>query len=119
MRKIVLLLMLFAVVFSQGCCTIFLKDQDVSVASTPAGAKVEMGPYEGTTPYTVSVPRGKSYTIQATYGGERQTQNLEKSIEPLWFVNILFWPGLIVDLATGKMWQYDPTTYNFNFASNR
>jgi len=31
------------------------------------------------------------------------------------FVNILFWPGLIIDLATGTMFRYDPTEYQFDF----
>jgi hypothetical protein len=43
---------------------------------------------------------------------------LNKEIEPLYFVNILFWPGLIIDLATGAMFEYDPTHYSFDFTGN-
>ncbi len=53
--------------------------------------------------------------ITAKYKDDSQTQNLNKSIEPVYWVNILFWPGLIVDIATGKMFKYDPTEYSFEF----
>ena len=115
-----LCLAIVAVMFCQGCCTIFTNhSQTISVNSTPQEANVTMGPYSGVTPYQVSVPRGKDYIIQTTYAGKTQTQNLEKQIQPLWFVNILFWPGLIVDLATGAMWEYDPTVYTFTFPQNQ
>ena len=116
MRKSVLCVVLAAVIFTQGCCSIFTSDpQTVSVDSKPQGAKVMIGPYKGTTPYQVSLPRGKDYVITAKYKDDSQTQNLNKSIEPVYWVNILFWPGLIIDLATGKMFKYDPTEYNFEF----
>ena len=76
---------------------------------------MRIGPYKGTTPYEVTVPRGKDYIIQATYNGKTETQNLNKSIEPVYWVNILFWPGLIIDLATGNMFKYEPKVYEFDF----
>jgi hypothetical protein len=116
MKKAILCVMLVAVVFTQGCCSIFKADpQTVSVNSNPPGAKVEIGPHSGTTPFQISLPKGKDYVITATYQGQTKTANLNKSIEPLYWVNILFWPGLIIDLATGKMFEYDPTQYSFNF----
>lgn len=119
-KRIMLCLAVVAVIFCQGCCTIFTNHpQTISVNSTPQGANVTMGPYSGVTPYETSVPRGKDYVIQATYAGKTETKNLEKKIQPLWFVNILFWPGLIVDLATGTMWEYDPTIYTFVFSQNQ
>ena len=33
----------------------------------------------------------------------------KKSITPAYIVNILFWPGLIVDALTGSMWKYNNT----------
>jgi hypothetical protein len=120
MKKVLLFVMIVLVVFSQGCCSIFCSgSQNITVRSEPAGAKVQVGPYEGVAPYDVSIPRGKDYVVQATYDGQTKSQNLDKNIEPVYFVNILFWPGLIIDLATGKMWEYDPTIYNFNFAGSK
>ncbi len=117
MRKAVLCVMLVALIFTQGCCSIFKADpQTISITSNPPGAKVEVGPHSGTTPFQVSVPKGKDYVVTARYEGETKTVNLSKSIEPVYWVNILFWPGLIVDLATGKMFKYDPTSYSFDFS---
>lgn len=111
-----LCVVLAALVFTQGCCSIFTSGpQTVSVDSKPPGASVAIGPFKGKTPYQVSLPRGKDYVITAKYGQDSQTQNLNKSIEPVYWVNILFWPGLIIDLATGKMFKYEPTEYEFDF----
>lgn len=116
MKKSVLCVLLAVLVFTQGCCSIFASgSQMVSVDSKPQGASVTIGPYMGTTPYQVSLPRGEDYVITAKYQGNTQTQNLDKSIQTLYWVNILFWPGLIVDLATGNMFTYDPTEYRFDF----
>lgn len=117
-RSAVIVLMLAAMLFGQGCCTLFTGGPEtVSVNSQPPGVKVEVGPYTGTTPYSLTIPRGKEYVIKATYDGQNQTEALNRTVQPLYFLNILFWPGLIVDLATGKMWKYDPDTYNFNFTT--
>lgn len=32
---------------------------------------------------------------------------LNKSITPSFWVNLLFWPGFIVDAISAKMWKYD------------
>jgi hypothetical protein len=120
MKKVLLCAMVVVAVSCQGCCSLFCSgSQTISIRSDPPGAKVAMGAYEGTTPYDVSIPRGKDYVIQATYDGQTKSQSLNRSIEPVYWVNILFWPGLIIDLATGKMWEYDPTMYNFAFAPKR
>ena len=116
MKKTVLVCTLVTFVFTQGCCSIFTSNpQTISVDSKPEGAKVQIGPYKGTTPYQVSLPRGKDYVIQATYDNKSQTVTLNKSIEPVYWVNIFVWPGLIIDLATGKMFKYEPTEYEFDF----
>jgi len=101
---------------ASGCCSIFTSGpQTVSIRSEPPGAKVEVGPHTGVTPYSVTLPRGKNYVITAKLDGKAQTRTLQKSIEPVYWVNILFWPGLIIDLATGKMFEYQPTLYKFDF----
>ena len=120
MKKILVVVTLVVVLLSQGCCSIFSSGpQTISVNSNPKGAHVTMGQYEGVTPYEVALPRGKDYVIQATLGDQTKTQALQKNIQPLYWVNILFWPGLIIDLATGTMYNYEPTQYNFDFSENR
>jgi len=119
MKKAMLCLATVAIIFSQGCCTIFCDGtENISIKSNPPGAKVEIGQYEGVTPCDLRIPRGKSLPVQANYMGKTKTQTLEKGIEPIYFINILFWPGLIIDLATGKMWQYEQTDYTFDFTVN-
>jgi len=116
MKKVVVMVTLVAVLFSQGCCSIFTSgSQIISVDSKPEGAKVKVGPHAGVTPYKVTLPRGKDYIIEASYEKKTETVNLTKSIEPVYWVNILFWPGLIVDIVTGDMFKYEPTEYNFDF----
>ena len=103
-------------VFTPGCCSIFTSaPQKVTVSSNPPSATVKMGPYRGVTPYVVCMPRGKDYAIVVEYNGKTDAQTLEKHIEPIYWINILFWPGLIIDLATGSMFKYDPTDYEFDF----
>jgi len=120
MSKLLLCAIIVVGVLSQGCASIFCSgSQNIRVLSEPPGAKVQMGAYEGTTPYDVSLPRGKDYPIQVTYNGQTKTQSLSRTIEPVYWVNILFWPGLVIDLATGKMWEYDPTVYRFDFSAAR
>jgi hypothetical protein len=116
MKKAVMIVTLFSLVFSQGCCSIFTSGpQTISVDSKPEGAKVRIGPYTGVTPYQVSLPRGKDYVIEASYEKKTQTLSLSKSVEPIYWVNILLWPGLIVDIVTGDMFKYEPTQYRFDF----
>jgi hypothetical protein len=116
MKKLLMCIMLVMLIFTQSCCSIFTSEpQTISVNSKPQGAEVKIGPYRGTTPYQVSIPRGKDYVIVATYGKDTQTLTLDKTIEPVYWVNILFWPGLIIDLATGKMFRYEPIDYDFTF----
>lgn len=116
MAKWTCVLLCSTILFNQGCCSIFTSgDQLVSVDSIPQGADVKIGPYKGTTPYTVKIPRGKDYVITVKNGSQTETLTLEKSIEPVYWVNVLIWPGLLIDLGTGKMWKYSPTEYEIEF----
>ncbi len=116
MSKIVSLILIATLFLNFGCCSIFTSGpQKISVDSKPQGAKVRIGPYKGMTPYKVWMPRGKDYVIEVSYGDKTDSQALSKSIEPVYWVNILLWPGLIIDLATGSMFRYDPLNYEFTF----
>lgn len=115
-KNCLLLMLTFAMMFNQGCCSLFTSGpQTITVDSEPKGADVKIGPYKGKTPYTVVIPRGKDYVVQVKYGEQTETVSLEKSIEPVYWVNILFWPGLIIDVATAKMFKYSPQEYEFTF----
>ena len=109
MKNIVLWITLLSFTLSgSGCCSIFGGGgQMITVNSKPEGAKVQLGSLQGTTPYQVKLPKGKDYAIRTTYAGKTQTTPLEKKVDGVFWINILFWPGLIIDAATGNMYKYD------------
>ena len=116
MKHGICMLLICSFVFNSGCCSIFTSGpQTINIDSVPQGADVKVGPHKGKTPFTVTLPRGKDYIITAKYGEKTETLTLEKSIEPAYWVNILIWPGLLVDVATAKMWKYSPTEYEIVF----
>ena len=120
MKNVILWIMLLSFVLSSsGCCSIFGGGgQMITINSKPEGAKVQLGALQGTTPYQVKLAKGKDYAIRTTYAGKTQTTPLEKKVDGVFWINILFWPGLIIDAATGNMYKYDPTVYDFDFTGN-
>lgn len=43
--------------------------------------------------------------------------NSEFNTKSLW--NILFWPGFLIDLGTGKINKYEPTVYNVEMEESK
>jgi hypothetical protein len=112
--KGMLIVVLIVALVSGGCATIFHgSDQPVTFESVPAGANVRIGPYQGITPYTITMPKGKDYPIEYSMAGyQTATTGLQKSFDGIGALNILFFPGFIIDLATGAMFKYEPDHYN-------
>jgi hypothetical protein len=85
----------------------------VNVRSNTEDAKIlvngnEMG--KGTAQF--ALVRGKDATITASKPGcSDRTVQTEKRVVGATWLNILFWPGFIVDVATGAMHKTDPTDY--------
>ena len=118
-QAMVSLMLVVSIFLCNGCCSLFSEgSQVITVDSDPQGASVRIGEAVGTTPFTLTVPKGEEYVITAAYGGQTQSQTLTRTIDGLYWVNILVWPGLIVDAVTGKMHVYDPTSYSFDFRHN-
>jgi hypothetical protein len=93
-----------------GCTTILSPNpQPVTVNSSPSGATVLLnGSPMGQTPMTLNLDRKLTYTVEVQ--GARTAsyaQMLTKTVDPLFFLNILFLPGFVVDLAT-EMWKEFP-----------
>lgn len=102
--------------WSSGCATILTQDtQNVTVTSDPPGADVQIGPYKCVTPCVLQIPKGKNYAIDVKYGEQKQSVPLTKGVAGTTLINILFWPGFIVDAITGNVQKYNPTEYNFTF----
>ena len=118
MRQATLYVLLAMSLLMQGCCSVWTRGpQPVSVKSVPPGAKVRIGPHQGTAPYRVLLPRGTCYVITAELDGQTKTQKLRKNIERVYWANIVFFPGFVIDFATGKMFNYEPKVYTFDFTA--
>ena len=85
------------------------KNRTVAVNSSPQGAKVFLnGNLVGRTPSSITVanPSGNVITLQKSgyYTGE---SSIPTHFQGVGFLNIFFWPGFIVDAATGDMHAVD------------
>lgn len=96
--------MLSGILFCSSCATLFTSSTEtVQISSDPPGATYQFGPYSGKTPDSIAVPK-KAIPDVATFempGYERRTVPIESGISGVFWVNILFWPGIIVDMVTG------------------
>jgi hypothetical protein len=102
-------------ILAAGCATIMKgKTQSISVSSNVDGADVLLdGQKIGTTPFTGPVEKGKdALTIQKS-GYKTATVVLSKSLEPIFWGNIITGGtlGSITDFASGSAYQYAPATY--------
>lgn len=119
-----------------GCATIVGdKTQLIDVSSTPSQAKVKISDeasvtvFEGQTPTNVTLQKGggyfhgKDYKVEVTKEGHQPQVVDLKTYANGWYVvgNILFggligW--LIVDPATGAMWNIDPEGVNVTLSQS-
>lgn len=87
-----------------SCATLFSSNTvTVQMQSEPPGAQYQIGPFSGKTPDSIAIPK-KSIPDFATFelpGYERKTVPIESGITGVFWVNVLFWPGMIVDIVTG------------------
>lgn len=120
MKKTLLNLFLCASLICSGCATVFTSDsQNIIFDSDPEGANIKVGPYECVTPCALEIPKGKNYTIEATYDEQKKVVPLTTKMAGSTLINILFWPGFIVDALTGNIKKYSPTHYNFVFETQQ
>jgi hypothetical protein len=102
-----------------GCATIIHGgSQDVSVASSPSGAEVEINGQDiGETPVTRSLDRGDQHTITLDLDGyESESVVVEKDVSGWVWGNIVFGGliGLVVDASTGGLYNLEPAQINQN-----
>ncbi len=107
----------------QSCATIFSgSKQMVHIASKPDSAKIEMnGILVGYTPADVWMKKqlDKPLITLTRKGYQTKTFQLQSSVDPVTFINLLFLIGFVVDLATGAIMKYDPITYTIEMDANR
>ncbi len=127
-RIITSLLLCFLVCLISGCASIVSKSEyPVSINSQPSGATVivknkqGMEIHQATTPTVLSLGASSGFFQTASYsmefskdGYSPATTNLSASIDP-WYIGNIIFGGLIrmliVDPATGAMWQIDDKVY--------
>ncbi|QSH40589.1 PEGA domain-containing protein [Lentisphaerota bacterium ZTH] len=112
MKKINYFLAPVLALFMSGCCSLFVgTTQEVTIDSKPQEAKIydAQGNYLGVTPAKITFPRGKNTTLKLKKEGyDDGTVFMNRNVEWWPFVlDILLWPTMIVDYATGAMFKYD------------
>ena len=102
------LISLLLIVFT-GCATLFGGGSAVPIATNPPGAFVYVnGMPAGQTPTVVQLDPDRPAQLQIYLPGYQPVQLYRQKAFSGWFwVNILFWPGFLVDLATGAYQKYD------------
>lgn len=102
-----------------GCASLFAGGSpalhvDVDNANVPDITVTITGLQDGdrwvehATEFQVNLQRTSDYLIEVQAPGY-ETQQIEvgRTVNPVTFVNILFWPGFLIDLADGAFWQPD------------
>lgn len=109
------LLFSFALSSVTSCCTIINGDsQDVSIAASPAGARLYVdGVGKGMVPQEVSISRTGTHTIRIEAPGYEPYEAELNSGCSGWAFGNLLWGlvgggiGLAIDFGTGAIWAYD------------
>lgn len=103
------------VLVTSGCATLMKgTTQTISVSSNVDGAEISLdGMPIGRTPFTGPVKKNKSTLVIDMEGYRRETVALSKSLEPMFWGNIIIGGtiGSITDFATGAAYQYAPASY--------
>lgn len=102
-----------------GCASIAGDNtRSVKVSSVPSGAAIYVDNQRyGVTPAVVTLPTniygGKTVTLKKQ-GYQDHTTAINTKFQPVALLDILFWPSLIVDGATGNLVKIDPAHLNLN-----
>ena len=104
------------VVITSGCASIFTGTSDpITFESQPDGAKVQInGMRVGRTPVTALVKRSLSAPqVKISLDGyEPQNIMIQNSFNSIAILDIFFWPGFIIDAATGSIMKYSILNYH-------
>lgn len=103
-----------AIILLTGCATMFGDSADqITIHSNDPNAKILINGNEiGTGQATYSLPRGKTAIITATEPGcSDRSMPTDETIDGNTWLNILVWPGFLVDAATGNIHKAGTTDY--------
>ncbi len=98
-----------------GCATIFKGTSDtIHVSSNPAGASVYVdGANMGSATNSVVVKKSLNpqTLVLKSDGYKDQALLVQRSFDPVSLFNIFFWPGFIVDAASGALMKAERNNY--------
>ena len=84
-----------------GCASVLSRDSEtISFSSEPEGQAVVVDGVPYRTPAKVLLGRDKTHTARFPNG---QTYSIQRTMNGWFLANVLFWPGFIVDVATGDV----------------
>lgn len=113
MKKIFSLLCI-GLVFITGCASIFTGTNEKVVVSTPDAQTFIYvdGMLRGKGNIIIDKSKGKTNLITVKREGCQDVTTLTSNkFNGVSVLNIFFWPGFFIDLATGAMWEADPSSY--------
>lgn len=115
MKKILLSILCMGMFSS--CCTIFTSPKQTITFVGENGTKIYDGAIkiaeikeDGTASVRIRKSISDKYLIAKKEGYRLSPLRLETKFNAVALVNLLFWPGFIVDLATGQISQWDNTS---------
>ncbi len=118
MKTLIKVALLTSVLVISGCASVGGDNSKVvRVTSKPEGAKVYANNIPvGTTPTQISVNNTWSPTLLTfrKKGYEETNAQVNTSFQPIGILNIFFWPGFIVDAATGNTMKISPDSRVIN-----
>jgi hypothetical protein len=113
--KIKEILVLSPLLLLAGCATVFTPSHDpVTISALPVGSAVFMdGNRVGKTPVTIQVKRQLTppRVEVKSDGYHSQSIILQNQFNGVSLLNIFFWPGFIVDAATGTLMKAGQFNY--------
>lgn len=122
MRKVILILaMILPMIAMTSCMSVFTSaKQTITVTGEPGArlydgtSNVKLGEIgdDGTATFKIRKKLSDKTMIAKKEGFKSTPFVIESSFNPKSLWNILFWPGFLIDLGTGKINKYDPTIYN-------
>ena len=114
MKKI-LLLVLSAMMLS-SCCTLFTPSKQTitfngenGIKIYDDGVKIAEIKDNNTTSVRIKKELSSKYLIAKKEGYRPTPLKLDTKFDAVGVLNILFWPGFVVDAATGQMCKWDTT----------
>lgn len=115
-KSLSMLYMVILAVFFSSCCTLFTSSRQSITFTGTEGAEIynvkknlKLGKISNDKPLTIKIKKkmADQQFIAKKEGYVSAPLLLESSFNAVCILNIFFWPGFIIDLATEQMNKYD------------